>query len=53
MLNQFEAMTRDGLVLSPETVAAIGKAEARHSRWQTAALWVIAVTFLVILWSIR
>jgi len=53
VLNQFEAMTRDGLVLSPETVAAIGKAEARHSRWQTAALWVIAVTFLVILWSIR
>ena len=46
-------MTRDGLVLSPETVEAIGKAEARRNRWQTLALWVIALTFLGILWSIR
>ncbi len=53
VLNQFDAMTRDGLVLSPETVEAIGKAEARRNRWQTLALWVIALTFLGILWSIR
>jgi ubiquinone biosynthesis protein len=53
VLNQFDQMTRDGLVLSPETVEAIGKAEARRNRWQTAALWVIALTFLGILWSIR
>lgn len=53
VLNQFDQMTRDGLVLSPETVAAIGKAEARRNRWQTAALWVIALTFIGILWSIR
>lgn len=52
-LNQFEAMTRDGLVLSPETVAAIGSAEAKRTRWQTAALWVIAFAFLGILWSVR
>ena len=26
----------------PETVAAIGAAEARRNRWTTAALWVIA-----------
>ena len=52
-LNQFEAMTRDGLVLSPETVAAIGAAEAKRTRWQTAALWVIAFAFLGILWSVR
>jgi ubiquinone biosynthesis protein len=52
-LNQFEAITRDGLVLAPETVAAIGRAEARSSRWQTAALWVIALTFLGILWVLR
>ena len=30
VLNQFDAITRDGLVLSPETVEAIGKAEARR-----------------------
>ncbi|MEW6766609.1 MAG: 2-polyprenylphenol 6-hydroxylase [Pseudomonadota bacterium] len=52
-LNQFEAMTRDGLVLSPETVAAIGTAEAKRTRWQTGALWVIAFAFLGILWSMR
>jgi len=40
-------------VLSPETVAAIGKAEAKRTRWQTAALWMIALTFIGILWSIR
>ena len=53
VLNQFDQMTRDGLVLSPETVAAIGKAEAKRTRWQTAALWMIALTFIGILWSIR
>ncbi len=53
VLNQFDAMTRDGLVLSLETVEAIGKAEAKRNRWQTLALWVIALTFLGILWSIR
>lgn len=53
VLNQFDQMTRDGLVLSAETVAAIGKAEAKRNRWQTAALWVIALTFIGILWSIR
>jgi ubiquinone biosynthesis protein len=39
---QLDDATRDGIVLSAETVAAIGAAEARRSRWQTAALWVIA-----------
>ncbi len=53
VLEQFETMTRDGLVLSPQTVAAIGAAEAKRSRWQTAALWVIALAFLGILWNIR
>jgi ubiquinone biosynthesis protein len=39
---QLDVATRDGLVLSPETVAAIGKAEARRNRWTATALWVIA-----------
>ena len=33
LLDQFDDITRDGLVLSPETVAAIGAAEARRNRW--------------------
>ena len=40
--DQIDDATRDGVVLSPETVAALGAAQARRMRWQTAALWVIA-----------
>src|SRR5215204_1142607 len=42
LVDQLDAITRDGLVLAPETVRAIGTAEARRNRWMTAALWVIA-----------
>ena len=53
VLEQFDAATRNGLILAPETVEAIGRAEARRNRWSTVALWVIALSFLGILWSIR
>jgi ubiquinone biosynthesis protein len=43
VLDQLDDATRDGLRLSPETVAAIGKAEARRNRWATAGIWVIAL----------
>jgi ubiquinone biosynthesis protein len=46
-------MVRNGVVLAPETIAAIGRVRARHNRWRTSALWVIALTFLGILWVIR
>jgi ubiquinone biosynthesis protein len=39
---QVDAATRDGIVLAPETVAAIGAAEARSNRWIAVALWAIA-----------
>jgi ubiquinone biosynthesis protein len=39
---QIDHATRDGIVLAPETVAAIGAAERRRNRWSTIALWVIA-----------
>ena len=42
LIDQLDAITRNGLVLAPETVAAIGRAEARRNRWMTLALWVIA-----------
>jgi ubiquinone biosynthesis protein len=42
LVEQLDAITRNGLVLSPDTVAAIGRAEARRNRWTVAALWVIA-----------
>ena len=43
LVEQLDAVTRNGLVLAPETVAEIGRAEARRTRWSTAALWLIAV----------
>jgi ubiquinone biosynthesis protein len=42
LVEQLDAITRNGLVLSQDTVAAIGRAEARRNRWTVAALWVIA-----------
>ena len=33
LLDQFDDLTRNGLVLSPESVEAIGRAEARRNRW--------------------
>jgi len=43
LAEQLDAITRDGLVLAPETVAEIGRAEARRNRWTAAALWAIAL----------
>ena len=42
LVEQLDEITRDGLVLAPDTVVAIGRAEARRTRWTTAALWIIA-----------
>jgi ubiquinone biosynthesis protein len=53
LVEQLDTITRDGLVLAPETVAAIGQAEARRGRWTAMALWVIAAMLIWIVWSIR
>lgn len=42
VLDQLDRITRDGLVLSPQTVAEFDKAEVRRSRSIAAALWAIA-----------
>ena len=46
VLDQLDEITRDGLVLSPQTIAEIGKAEARRNRWAVVALWLIAALLL-------
>ncbi len=46
VLDQLDEATRDGLVLSPQTITEIGKAEARRNRWTTRALWAIAILLL-------
>ena len=53
VLEQLETMTRDGVTLSPETIAAMGRTEGRKNRWRTIALWIIAATFIGILIAIR
>ena len=46
VLDQLDEMTRDGLVLSPQTIAELDKTEARRGRWTVAALWIIAALLL-------
>ena len=52
LLEQMDTITRDGLVLSPETVEAIGAAEARRNRPTAIALWVIAALLVAITWML-
>jgi ubiquinone biosynthesis protein len=51
-MEQLDAITRDGLVLAPETVAAIGAAEQKRSRWTSAALWAIAILLAWLVWRV-
>ena len=46
LLDQLDEITRDGLVLSPQTVADLDKAEARHNRWIAVALWLIVALLI-------
>jgi ubiquinone biosynthesis protein len=52
MMEHIDSITRDGLVLAPETVRAIGAAEARRNRWTTVALWVIAILLAWLVWMV-
>ncbi len=50
--NRLEAISANGVRLDAQTVDAIGKAEARHSRSGRLALWVIAlIAFVALLWQ--
>src|SRR3954453_13295886 len=53
VLEQFETMTREGLTRSPQTIAALGRTEGTKNRWRTVALWIIAITFIGILFAVR
>jgi ubiquinone biosynthesis protein len=43
---EIDAMAENGLRFDAETARAIGKAEARATRWGRVALWVIALSLL-------
>ncbi len=45
-------MSEHGLRFDPETADAIGKAEARHSRSGRWALWIIAISLVVIAFAV-
>lgn len=53
VLNQFDQMTRRRAGTVARDRRGHRQSRARRNRWQTAALWVIALTFIGILWSIR
>jgi ubiquinone biosynthesis protein len=53
LIQQLDTATRNGIVLAPETVADIGRAEARSSRATAIALWVIAALLVYIVFLIR
>ena len=45
---EIDAMAEHGLRFDADTARAIGKAEARYSRWGRVALWVIAAATVYI-----
>jgi ubiquinone biosynthesis protein len=46
LLEQLEDMTQEGLTLSEDTIASVGRTE---SRWRTLAHWIIAAAFIGIM----
>ena len=49
VLEQMEEMTREGHLLSPDTIEELGRKEAKKARLSTIALWIIAAASVGIL----
>ncbi|HEY7242480.1 MAG TPA: 2-polyprenylphenol 6-hydroxylase [Xanthobacteraceae bacterium] len=41
LMERLDLMARNGLVLAPQTIADIGRSQARQNRWIAIALWII------------
>ncbi len=52
LFERIDAITRNGHVLSPESVDAIARAQAENQRWKTAGLWMIALMLFWIAWML-
>jgi ubiquinone biosynthesis protein len=52
LVGELEGATAAGFQLSPGSIEAIGRAEARRNRWGNAALWVIAGLLALLAWRI-
>jgi ubiquinone biosynthesis protein len=48
-LQNLNQMTREGLRLSPDSIARLAKEQEKARRWQTAALWAIALALFALL----
>nr|WP_233287360.1 2-polyprenylphenol 6-hydroxylase [Bradyrhizobium oropedii] len=53
VLEQLETMTREGHMLSSDSIDEMARAEARKARVQTVGLWVIAAALIAIFFAIR
>jgi ubiquinone biosynthesis protein len=49
---EIDAMAEHGLRFDAATAERIGRAEARHTRWGRVALWVMAISLVVIAWKL-
>ncbi len=49
---EFDRMSADGIRLDPETIAGIGRSEARAGRWGRVALVVIAIVAVIAAWRL-
>jgi ubiquinone biosynthesis protein len=49
VLARLEEATGKGLALHPDSIAAIGRAEAHGNRWGILAVWVLSFLLLVFL----
>jgi ubiquinone biosynthesis protein len=48
LIDQLDTITRDGLVLAPETVEAIGAAETRRNRGLVFGIWAIVILLVIL-----
>jgi len=53
LLERMDAMTRDGLQLSPESIETLARAEQRHNRWLTAGIWLIGIALVAAVLILR
>ncbi|WP_298276034.1 2-polyprenylphenol 6-hydroxylase [uncultured Bradyrhizobium sp.] len=53
VLEQLETMTREGHMLSSDSIDEMARAEAKKARIQTVGLWVIAAALIGIFFAIR
>ena len=51
LMERLDDITREGLVLAPESIEANVRSDAEAKRWTTIALWVIAAALIWIAWT--